>query len=174
MSEAYQSDVRIDENQNGSVSFATDVIATIAGLAANEIEGVVEMSSSGSGLADVFTRKNARNFTKGVKIELEDNKVNADITMVVDYGSPVPEVAHNIQGNVKKAIETMSGLEVNKVDVHVAGISFEREFANQAKLEEEHKKMLAGMEEAAAESASDESEAVKAGENGDEPQNVEE
>lgn len=142
MSENYQPDVKLDENPNGTVSFATEVVATIAGLAATEVEGVASMSSQSSGFADMFTRKNSRNFTKGVRIDLDDNKVTVDITIVVEYGSPVPDVARSIQENVKKAIETMSGLDVHAVDVHVAGVSFEREQKAVAELEEQRKKML--------------------------------
>ena len=65
----------------------------------------------------MFARKNTRNFTKGVRIALEDNKVTVDVSIVVEYGSPVPEVARNIQENVKKAIETMSGLEVRAISM---------------------------------------------------------
>ena len=134
MSENYPSDVKLDENPNGTVSFATEVVATIAGVAS--------MISPSSGLADMFSRKSNRNLTKGVRIDLADNKVSADITITVEYGSPVPDVARNIQENVKKAIETMSGLDVKSVDVHVTGISFEREQRANAELDEQQRKML--------------------------------
>lgn len=142
MSENYQPDVKLDENPNGTVSFATEVVATIAGLAATEVEGVSSMSNQNAGIADMFSRKNARNFTKGVRIDLDGNKVTVDITIVVEYGSPVPDVARNIQENVKKAIETMSGLDVHCVDVHVSGVSFEREQRANAELDEQRRKML--------------------------------
>lgn len=142
MSENYPSDVKLDENPDGTVSFATDVVATIAGLAATEVEGVSSMSSPSSGLADMFNRKNSRNFTKGVRIDLNGNMVTVDITIVVEYGSPVPDVARGIQENVKKAIETMSGLTVHSVDVHVSGVSFEREQRAARELDEQQKKML--------------------------------
>ena len=127
MSENYQPDVKLDENPNGTVSFATEVVATIAGLAATEVEGVASMSSQSSGFADMFSRKNSRNFTKGVRIDLDNNKVTVDITIIVEYGSPVPDVARSIQENVKKAIETMTGLRVVEVNVHVQGVKFEKE-----------------------------------------------
>ena len=142
MNENYPSDVKLDENPDGTVSFATDVVATIAGLAATEVEGVASMSSPSSGLADMFNRKTTRNFTKGVRIDLEDNRVTVDVTIVVEYGSPVPDVARGIQENVKKAIETMSGLNVHSVDVHVSGVSFEREQRAAQELDEQHKRML--------------------------------
>jgi len=142
MNENYPSDVKLDENPDGTVSFATDVIATIAGLAATEVEGVSSMSSPSTGLADMFSRKSTRNFTKGVRIDLNGNEVSVNITIVVEYGSPVPDVARGIQENVKKAIETMTGLNVAAVDVHISGISFEREQRAAKEIEEQHKKML--------------------------------
>lgn len=148
MNENYPSDVKLDENPDGTVSFATDVVATIAGLAATEVDGVASMSSPSSGLADMFARKSSRNLTKGVRIDLDGNKVNVDITIVVEYGSPVPDVARGIQENVKKAIETMTGLNVSSVDVHVSGISFEREQRAAKEIEEQHKKMLEEAEKA--------------------------
>ena len=156
MNEKYPSDVKLDENPDGTVSFATDVIATIAGLAATEVEGVASMSSPASGLADMFSRKTTRNFTKGVRIDLDDNQVTADITIVVEYGSPVPDVARGIQENVKKAIETMTGLTVHSVDVHVSGISFEREQRAAKELDEQQKKLLEQSEESAKEEISNE------------------
>ena len=81
--------------------------------------------------------------------------MSVDITITVDYGSPVPDVARNIQENVKKAIETMSGLDVRNVDVHVTGISFEREQRANAELDEQHRKMLEQTEEAEAAEAAE-------------------
>ena len=153
MSENYPSDVKLNENPNGTVSFATEVVATIAGLAATEVDGVASMISPSAGIADMFSRKSNRNLTKGVRIDLEDNRVSVDITITVDYGSPVPDVARNIQENVKKAIETMSGLDVRNVDVHVTGISFEREQRANAELDEQHRRMLEETEEASADAA---------------------
>lgn len=156
MNEKYPSDVKLDENPDGTVFFATDVVATIAGLAATEVEGVASMSSPASGLADMFSRKTTRNFTKGVRIDLDDNQVTADITIVVEYGSPVPDVARGIQENVKKAIETMTGLTVRSVDVHVSGISFEREQRAAKELDEQQKKLLEQSEESTKEEISNE------------------
>ena len=162
MSENYPSDVKLNENPDGTVSFATEVVATIAGLAATEVDGVASMSSPASGFADMFSRKNTRNFTKGVRIDLDGNKVTVDITIVVDYGSPVPDVARNIQENVKKAIETMSGLDVRSVDVHVSAISFEREQRANAELDEQQRKMLEKNAESAAEETVEAEEPVEA------------
>jgi uncharacterized alkaline shock family protein YloU len=129
MSENLPSNVQLESGENGSVSFATDVIATIAGLAATEVEGVASMGGGSSGLAEILTRRgqSTKSLTKGVKVEVADGAVSVAITIVVEFGSPIPDVASGIQENVKKAIETMSGLTVRTIDVHVQSMSFERE-----------------------------------------------
>jgi len=148
-----QPEVKLNENPEGTVSFATDVVATIAGLAANEIEGVASMTNPSSSFADILSRKSSRNYTKGVKVDIANNKVAVDVTIIVDYGSPVPDVARNIQENVKKAIETMSGLDVLSVDVHVQGVSFDKENKAAAELSESQRKLLEKSEEAPEEPA---------------------
>ena len=152
MNENLPTNVQLDANQNGSVTFATDVIATIAGLAANEVEGVASMTGGSGGLADILGRgrQASRNFTKGVKVEVSGNQVAVTVSLVIDYGSPVPEVAANIQENVKKAIETMSGLTVTNVDIHVQGVSFERENRAAAQIEA-HPRVLLQKQEPEAE-----------------------
>lgn len=144
MNENMPTNVQLDANGKGTVTFATDVVATIAGLAATEVEGVASMvGSSSSGLAEIFKRgQNARSLTRGVKVELTDNTVAVYLTIVVDYGSPVPRVAKSIQENVKKAIETMSGLEVTSVNVFVHGVSFEKENRAAAEIEAQQRLML--------------------------------
>ena len=142
MSDNYPSDVKLDENPDGSVSFATGVVETIAGLAAQEVEGVASMASVSTGFADMFTRKSTRNLTKGVRVDIDGGTVAVDVTIVVEYGSPIPDVARSIQENVKKAIETMSGLDVRNVDVHVQAVSFERENRAAQELKEQQQKLL--------------------------------
>ena len=145
MNENQPTNVQLDANGKGTVTFATDVVATIAGLAATEVEGVASMvGSSSSGLAEIFKRgQNTRSLTRGVRVELNDNtSVSIHLTIIVDYGAPVPRVAKGIQENVKKTIENMSGLEVTEVNVHVHGVSFEKENKAAAEIEAQQRLML--------------------------------
>lgn len=148
MSENLPTNVQLESGENGSVSFATDVIATIAGLAATEVEGVASMGGGSSGLADILTRRvqSAKSLTKGVKVEVAEGGVTVAITIVVEFGTPIPEVAAGIQENVKKAIETMSGLAVSAIDVHVQGMSFEREHRAAAEIEMQQRALLEDQE----------------------------
>lgn len=144
MSDNLPTNVQLDTNQNGTVTFATEVVTTIAALAANEVEGVASMYGGSTGFADILSRKNqaSKNLTKGVRVELVDGKINIMITIVIDYGSPVPEVARNIQENVKKAIETMAGLNVGHIDVHIQGLSFDKEQRANAEIEQQQRILL--------------------------------
>ena len=98
------------------------MVAIIAGVAAGEVEGIAGMCNiSGSILS-----KN-RNITKGVKVEIGTEEASVDLYVIIEYGTPIQKAAQDAQENVRKAIESMTGLHVVRVDVHVQGVSFEKE-----------------------------------------------
>ena len=113
-----------DDDSTGTITYANEVIAIIAGVAANEVEGIAGMCTSG-GISEVFGRN--RNITKGVKVEIGSEEASVDLFVIVEYGTPIQTAALDVQENVRKAIETMTGLHVVRVDVHVQGVSFEKE-----------------------------------------------
>ena len=113
-----------EDTSTGTITYANEVIAIIAGVAANEVEGVAGMCSGG-GITEVFGRN--KNITKGVKVELGTEEAAVDIYLTIEYGTPIQTAASNVQENVRKAIESMTGLHVVRVDVHVQGVSFEKE-----------------------------------------------
>ena len=111
-----------DMEPSSSITYANEVIAIIAGLAASEVEGIAGMVNVNSGLKG----KN-KNVTRGVKVEVGTEEVSVDLYLNVEYGTPIQRAAHDAQESVKKSIESMTGLHVVKVDVHVMGVSFEKE-----------------------------------------------
>ena len=116
----------------GSIRIADEVVAVIAGLAATEIKGVAGMSGGlAGGIAEILGRKN---LSKGVKVEVGEKETAVDLFCIVEYGVRIPDVAVKIQENVKKAIESMTGLVVVEVNVHIQGVAFPAE-----KKEEEHR-----------------------------------
>ncbi len=119
----------------GVVRIADEVVSIIAGLAAADIKGVSSMSGGiGGGIAEVLGR---RNMSKGVKVEVGTEEAKIDIYIVVEYGERIPDVSWNIQESVKKAVETMTGLKVTHVNIHVQGINFpEEEVVEEVKEEE--------------------------------------
>ncbi|NMA95973.1 MAG: Asp23/Gls24 family envelope stress response protein [Clostridiales bacterium] len=107
----------------GKITFADEVVAIIAGLAAAEVEGVAAMSG---GFTGGFTEMlGMKNLSKGVKVEIGEKETAIDLYLIVKYGVRVPEMAWEIQENVKKTVETMTGLTVVEVNIHVQGIDFE-------------------------------------------------
>ena len=98
------------------------MVAIIAGLAANEVEGIAGMCTVSGSLMS----KN-RNVTKGVKVEVGTEEVAVDLYVIVEYGIPIQRAAADAQENVRKAIESMTGLHVVRVDVHVQSVSFEQD-----------------------------------------------
>lgn len=106
----------------GSIQIAPEVIEVIAGLAAIEVEGVAGMSGGfASGVAELLGRKN---LSKGVKVEVGNKEAAIDVSIVIEFGKRIPEVAALIQRNVKHAIESMTGLDVVEVNVHIHGVHF--------------------------------------------------
>ncbi|MBQ9198245.1 MAG: Asp23/Gls24 family envelope stress response protein [Clostridia bacterium] len=128
--------VDFDLENGGTIKYANEVIAIIAGVAASEVDGIAGMCTSG-GISEFISRN--RNITRGVKVEIGGEEASVELYIVVEYGSPIQKVASEVQENVRKAIETMTGLHVVNVDVHVQGVSFEREKkALQSGLESAH------------------------------------
>ena len=111
-----------DPTPSAKVTYATEVVAIIAGLAANEVEGIAGMCSVSGNILN----KN-RNVTKGVKVEIGTEEAAVDLYVIVEYGTPIQRAAMDAQENVRKAIESMTGLHVVRVDVHVQALSFEKE-----------------------------------------------
>ena len=88
----------------GKVTFADEVIAIIAGLAATEIPGVAAMSGGIAG--GIVEKLGKKNLSKGVKVEVGEKETAIDLFIIVDYGVRIPEIAWNIQENVKRRSKT--------------------------------------------------------------------
>ena len=105
------------ENVSGEgIRIANDVIAAIANKAASEVSGVFSMAG---GISDVFGKKMSR----GIKVDAWEKNTKIDVNIIVEYGARIPDVAFEIQNRVKKAVESMTGLEVLEVNVHVQGVN---------------------------------------------------
>ena len=113
------------DEKNGSIRIANEVVGVIAGLAAMEVKGVYGMSG---GMVDGITELlKKKNLSKGVRVEVGEKEAAIDLSIIVEYGSKIPEVAVAVQENVKRAIESMTGLTVVEVNVHIQGVEFKQE-----------------------------------------------
>jgi len=109
----------------GHVRISDEVVGVIAGIAATEVEGVVGMAGGlVGGITEMLGR---RNLAKGVRVEVGEREAAVDLYIIVEYGVRIPRVAQQVQENVKRALESMTGLEVVGVNIHIQGVAFPSE-----------------------------------------------
>ena len=119
MSETKEYISRADEL--GNIHISEDVLAVIAAAAALEVEGVGTLAANlGTDIAELLGKKN---LAKGVRIQMEDDAVTVDISVMVKYGYTIPDVAKAVQEAVRNSVESMSSLAVASVNVNVGGIT---------------------------------------------------
>ena len=122
-------------NEFGAIRIADEVVATVAGLAAADVEGVSSMSGGwGTDLAEKLGRKS---YGKGIKVEVIEEQTKIDIFIVVEFGYQIPDVAETVQKEVKMAVETMTGLTVSAVNVHIVGVSMKKTAGNNEEIGED-------------------------------------
>ncbi len=125
--------VKANTNED-KIKISEDVVATIAGIAAAEMENLASMSGGlASGIAGMLGRKT---FNKGIKVDIKEEEVTVDLSLVVQYGCKIHEVAKNIQERVRASIEDMTGMNVLAVNVNVIGISVGKDAKNAEVAEE--------------------------------------
>ena len=125
MDEIVQNNYETNETDVNGIKIADDVVSTIAGIAAAEVPGVAGMSGGlVGGISEILGKKN---FSKGIKVDVEGNNTSIEIYIIVEYGVRIPDVAWEIQNKVKTAVQDMTGLNVAKVNIHVQGVKIEKE-----------------------------------------------
>lgn len=114
-----------EEQTSGAIRISDDVVATIAALAAVETPGIASMSS---GISEGLTKRiSGKNVQKGVTVEVGTAEAAIDLRVVIQYGVKIHEVCHQLQLNVKEAVETMTGLKAVEINVKVEGVAFKEE-----------------------------------------------
>ncbi len=105
----------------GKVKIRNEVVGVMAGVAAMEIKGVAGMSRDFvSGLAELLGKKD---LDKGIRVQIRGNEARLTLNIIIQYGSRIPEVSYQVQENVKKTVERMTGLNVTEVSVNIQGIN---------------------------------------------------
>ena len=109
-----------NKGDSGNIKISDDAIASIAAIASRDVEGVVDLDGgSAAAFAEAIGIKDS---TKGIKIDMLNENVSLDINLVVDFGREVSDVAAEVQDKVREAIESMTGLNVNKINVNINGV----------------------------------------------------
>lgn len=109
----------------GEVQIANEVVSSIAGISASEVEGVDSMA--GGFTNELVGKFGVKNLSKGVKVEVEDDKAVVDLAINMKYGYSIPDTCEQVQEKVAQAINSMTGLMVERVNVRIAGVSLEQE-----------------------------------------------
>lgn len=120
----------ISEAGIGVIKISDEVVSVIASLAASEIEGIEGMSTKGD-ISQMFAVK--KNMSKGVKVALEGNNAIIDLHVIVQYGVKIDEVSLKVQENVKRTVETMTGLSVAAVNILVQNVILPKSDKEEAK-----------------------------------------
>lgn len=110
----------------GSINISPHAITLVAGIAALQCFGVVGMASRTfqDGISELISGKD--NLTKGIEVNIDDDKVIVDLYIIVEYGVRIREVASNVIENVRYAIENQTGLQALKVNVIVQGVRIDK------------------------------------------------
>ncbi len=115
----------MEETKIGYINIADDVVASIAGIAAIEVKGVSKLN--GNITKELASKLGKKNLANGVKVLIDGGNVIVDISVELIYGNSIRAVSEEIQLKVKQAIENMTGLHCNIVNVVVTGIKTEKE-----------------------------------------------
>ena len=123
-----ESEVTVEQTEServGNIKISIDVVSTIAGVATMGCDGVYGMAGTLAG--DIAERLGAKkkNPNKGVKVDMNETNASVDLYIIVKYGVRIPELAWEIQESVKNNIESMTGLTVDKVNIHIEGVNFD-------------------------------------------------
>ncbi|MBO5178845.1 MAG: Asp23/Gls24 family envelope stress response protein [Clostridia bacterium] len=113
----------VAETEVNGIKISDEVVATIASMAASEVSGVYNMSGGlVGGISEMLGKK-----TKGIKVQVGEKETVIDISLIVEYGARIPDIAWEVQNKVKTQVESMTGLNVVAVNVHVQGVNLPKE-----------------------------------------------
>lgn len=116
---------KAEQKKEDRIRISEEVIETIVGIAASEIDGVAALSGSlADGIAGVLGRKSIR---KGVRVQVEGERVSVDVSIIVDYGCKIHDVSGKIQKRIRDEVKSMTGMEVTDIIVNVVGINIKDE-----------------------------------------------
>ncbi len=110
----------IKSDKSGDIRISADVIDTIAALAALELSDVVAVGPSA--ITEQIARKGSKQVSKYVRTVSNDDGIDVDIALTLDFDSNVPAVVPKVQEKIKSTIESMTGMHVNMVNIKIIGV----------------------------------------------------
>ena len=143
---ANENNTKQNENEvvrENKLTFEDQVIKKIAGIASNDVKGILSMSGGFmSGLTDRF--RSTEDITKGIDAEVGERQVALDLKVIVEYGKNIPSIFQDAVTKIKKSVHDMTGLDVIEINMHVEDVMTRYEFDAKSKSskEEEEKRDL--------------------------------
>lgn len=121
------------KSERGSTTISNTVVSQIAGIAAQEVEKVQMgggTSQAVGGLLQSVTggsTSGGGNYSRGVTVEVGEEETAVDLTMTVEYGQSIPQIAEAVRRNVINRVESLAGLRVNEVNIAVNDVQIPEE-----------------------------------------------
>ena len=113
----------IEEHKTGKTTVAPDVLVTIAKMSALSVPGVSRMANVTGGVNRLFKR----GVHDGVRIEVEDNVIVANLYLVLKPDVNIREVSRNVQQQVARALQEMVGMDIGEIEIHIEDMDYETE-----------------------------------------------
>lgn len=134
-------EINTKQNENevvreNKLTFEDQVIKKIAGIASNDVKGILSMSGGFmSGLTDRF--RSTEDITKGIDAEVGERQVALDLKVIVEYGKNIPSIFQDAVTKIKKSVHDMTGLDVVEINMHVEDVMTRSEFDAKSKSSKE-------------------------------------
>lgn len=120
MEENMENENKIEEGI-GEIQIANEVVASIAGISATEVDGVETMT--GSLKNEIAGKFGVKNNAKGVKVVVNDSEAEIELAVTMKYGFSIPETCAKVQERVAQAVNSMTGLTCTRVNVTIVGVA---------------------------------------------------
>jgi uncharacterized alkaline shock family protein YloU len=134
------------QTERGSTSISDSVVSKIAGIAAQEVDGIRMGSGASQAVGGILGSITGGSQTQGVSVEVGQEEAAIDLTLTAEYGKSIPQLAEAVRRNVINRVESLIGLRVTEVNITVANVFFpqqEQEQQRQRELEQQQREQEA-------------------------------
>ncbi len=111
-----------DPSKEGdSIRISSEVIAVITSIISSDIPGVAGMS--GGVVGGIAERLGRKDMTRGIKVQVDEDKVSIDLSIIVEYGISIVETTDKLKKEIRGTVEKTTGLKVQSININVLGIN---------------------------------------------------
>ncbi len=115
-----------DPSKEGdSVRISAEVIAVIASIISSDIPGIADLS--GGVVGGIAERLGRRDMTRGIKVDVNEDRITIDLNVIVEYGKSIVESTDKLKKEIRTNVEKTTGLTVEAININVQGINVPEE-----------------------------------------------